>query len=152
MTMRMGLGWRAACLLVLGCVSVVSAGCGAPQRQQEEAKGPVYLLMGAEEEQARLFVVELTEIVAAQQENPDQALARVRAYLATHRLEMAANARLLSARYEQATGATKRRYEQELAAFLRAANEQWRDRRNQFLSAHPQHGRTLMELLERVEG
>ena len=151
MTMRTGHGWRAACLLVL-CASVSSVGCAAPQRPQEEAKGPVYLLVGAEEERARLFVVELTEIVTAQQENPDQALARVRAYIATNRVEMAANARLLSARYEQATGATKRRYEQELADFLRAVNEQWRERRNLFLVAHPQHGRTLMELLERVEG
>lgn len=150
--MRTGHGWRAVCLLMLGLASALSAGCGAPQRQQEEAKGPVYLLMGAEEERARLFVVELAEIVTAQQENPDQALARVRAYIATHRVEMAANARLLSARYEQATGATKRRYEKELAEFLRAANEQWRERRNLFLVAHPQHGRTLMELLERVEG
>lgn len=149
--MRTGHGWRAACLLLL-CASGASGGCAAPQRSQEEAKGPVYLLMGAEEERARLFVVELTEIVTAQQENPDQALARVRAYIATHRVEMAANARLLSARYEQATGATKRRYETELAEFLRAANEQWRERRNLFLVAHPQHGRTLMELLERVEG
>ena len=112
MTMRTGHGWRAACLLVL-CASVSSVGCAAPQRPQEEAKGPVYLLVGAEEERARLFVVELTEIVTAQQENPDQAVARVRAYIATNRVEMAANARLLSARYEQATGATKRRYEQE---------------------------------------
>jgi len=152
MTMRMGHGWRAACLLVLGCMGASLGGCAAPQRQQEAAKGPVYLLMGAEEERARLFVVELTEIVAAQQENPDQALARVRAYIASHRVEMAANARLLSARYGQATGATKRRYEQELADFLRAANEQWRERRNLFFSAHPQHGRTLLELLERVEG
>ena len=151
MTMRTGHGWRAACLLVL-CASVSSVGCAARQRPQEEAKGPVYLLVGAEEERARLFVVELTEIVTAQQENPDQAVARVRAYIATNRVEMAANARLLSARYEQATGATKRRYEQELADFLRAANEQWRERRNLFLVAHPQHGRTLMELLERVEG
>ena len=151
MTMRTGHGWRAACLLVL-CASVSSGGCAAPQRPQVEAKGPVYLLMGAEEERARLFVVELAEIVTAQQENPDQALARVRAYIATHRVEMAVNARLLSARYEQATGATKRRYEKELAEFLRAANEQWRERRNLFLVAHPQHGRTLMELLERVEG
>ena len=151
MTMRTGHGWRAACLLVL-CASVSSVGCAAPQRPQEEAKGPVDLLVGAEEERARLFVVELAEIVAAQQENPDQALARVRAYIATNRVEMAANARLLSARYEQATGATKSRYEQELAEFLRAANEQWRERRNLFLVAHPQHGRTLMELLERVEG
>ena len=151
MTMRTGHGWRAACLLVL-CASVSSVGCAAPQRPQDEAKGPVYLLVGAEEERARLFVVELTEIVTAQQENPDQAVARVRAYIATNRVEMAANARLLSARYEQATGATKRRYEQELADFLRAANEQWRERRNLFLVAHPQHGRTLMELLERVEG
>ena len=151
MTMRTGHGWRAACLLVL-CASVSSVGCAAPQWPQEEAKGPVYLLVGAEEERARLFVVELTEIVTAQQENPDQAVARVRAYIATNRVEMAANARLLSARYEQATGATKRRYEQELADFLRAANEQWRERRNLFLVAHPQHGRTLMELLERVEG
>ena len=151
MTMRTGHGWRAACLLVL-CASVSSVGCAAPQRPQEEAKGPVYLLVGAEEERARLFVVELTEIVTAQQENPDQAVARVRAYIATNRVEMAANARLLSARYEQATGATKRRYEQELADFLRAVNEQWRERRNLFLVAHPQHGRTLMELLERVEG
>ena len=152
MTMRMGHGWREACLLVLGCLGASLGGCAAPQRQPEEAKGPVYLLVGAEEERARLFVVELTEIVAAQQENPDQAVARVRAYIATNRVEMAANARLLSARYEQATGATKRRYEQELADFLRAANEQWRERRNLFLVAHPQHGRTLMELLERVEG
>ena len=151
MTMRTGHGWRAACLLVL-CASVSSVGCAAPQRPQEEAKGPVYLLVGAQEERARLFVVELTEIVTAQQENPDQAVARVRAYIATNRVEMAANARLLSARYEQANGATKRRYEQELAEFLRAANEQWRERRNLFLVAHPQHGRTLMELLERVEG
>ena len=152
MTMRTGHGWRAACLLVLGCLGASLGGCAAPQRPQEEAKGPVYLLVGAEEERARLFVVELTEIVTAQQENPDQAVARVRAYIATNRVEMAANARLLSARYEQATGATKRRYEQELAEFLRAANEQWRERRNLFLVAHPQHGRTLMELLERVEG
>lgn len=151
MTMRMGHGGRAACLLVLWA-SVSLGGCAAPQRPQEEAKGPVYLLVGAEEERARLFVVELTEIVTAQQANPDQALARVRAYIATHRVEMAANARLLSARYEQATGATKRRYEQELAEFLRAANEQWREQRNLFMVAHPQHGRTLMELLERVEG
>lgn len=152
MTMGMGHGWRAACLLVLGCVSVSTGGCAAPQRPAQEAKGPVYLLMGAEEERARLFVVELTEIVTAQQESPDQAVARVRAFIATHRVEMATNARLLSARYTQATGATKRRYEQELAELLRAANEQWRERRNLFLVAHPQHGRTLMELLERVEG
>jgi hypothetical protein len=65
---------------------------------------------------------------------------------------MSANARLLSARYEQAVGASKRRYEQELADYLRAANEQWRDRRNAFLAAHPQQGRTLLELLERVDG
>lgn len=138
--------------LVSVVVAELLGGCASPQERPEAPTGPVFLLMGAEEERARIFVVELTEIVTAQKENPDQALARVRAYLATHRAEMAANARLLSARYEQATGATKRRYEEELATYLRAANEAWRDRRNAFLSAHPQHGRTLLELLEQVGG
>ena len=139
-------------LLLLLLAGGLTAGCAAPQERKEADKGPVYLLMGQEEEQARLYIVELSEIIAAQQANPDQALARVRAYLATNKVGMAANARLLSARYAQATGATRRRYEEELAAFLRAANEQWRDRRNAFLSAHPQQGRTLMELLEQVGG
>lgn len=150
--MKMHSCWRAAGLGLVVSSSLWLAGCASPQQKPEEPKGPVFLLMGAEEERARLFIVELSEIVAAQQENPDQALARVRAYLATNKAAMAANARLLSARYEQAVGASKRRYEQELADFLRAANEQWRDRRNAFLAAHPQQGRTLLELLDRVDG
>lgn len=150
--MKMHSCWRAAGLGLVVSSSLWMAGCASPQKQPDAPKGPVYLLMGAEEERARLFIVELSEIVAAQQENPDQALARVRAYLATNKAAMAANARLLSARYEQAVGASKRRYEQELADFLRAANEQWRDRRNAFLAAHPQQGRTLLELLDRVDG
>ncbi len=150
--MKMHSCWTAAGLGLVVSSSLWLAGCASPQQKPEEPKGPVFLLMGAEEERARLFIVELSEIVAAQQENPDQALARVRAYLATNKAAMAANARLLSARYEQAVGASKRRYEQELADFLRAANEQWRDRRNAFLAAHPQQGRTLLELLDRVDG
>lgn len=152
MSMRIELGWRSLSAAVLVAAGLTAAGCAAPQQKVEEPKGPVFLLMGPEEERARLFVIELSEIVAAQQENPDQALARVRAYLATHKAEMATNARLLSARYEQAVGASKRRYEQELADYLGPANEQWRTCRNAFLAAHPQHGRTLIELLDRVDG
>jgi hypothetical protein len=38
MTMRMGHGWRAACLLVLGCMGASLGGCAAPQRQRRSLR------------------------------------------------------------------------------------------------------------------
>lgn len=140
--------------ILVALLSLVAA-CGG---RQDSPEGGEELLVGSEslmgelEEQALNYLLDLTFLVEASTDEPQDTVDRVEAMLAVNGEAMLENARDLEARFEALEGVERRLYEAQFAALMDDALHGWQVALQQFRNQHGDEGRTIWWLVEDLDG
>jgi len=109
-------------------------------------------LMGPEEELAREYLVDMTEILVSAVDTPDDAIDRLAAFLRFNRADMLSNAVSVQRNFDALDGHARRVYEAQFAVFMQDAYDAWLHVLRTYGSRHPEVAariRTLIDELDR---
>lgn len=130
-------------LAVFGVV-VLLAACGGRQRVVEGGEAArveaLPTMMGSAEQQAFDLLEELTLTLQLQASDPDQAEARIDAFLRVNADQLLGCAEQIEATVAALSGAEKLVYEAQLSAFLEPALSGWLQAQRAFEQANPEQG------------
>jgi len=109
-------------------------------------------MMSEVEEQGRNYLFDLSSVIDAHMDDPDQLVTRVEAFLRVNQAAMLDNATEIEARYLAFEGSERRVYEAQYSAFMHEAWVEWRDVRRRLTTRHPQAWARVRDMIERVDG
>jgi ABC-type glycerol-3-phosphate transport system substrate-binding protein len=116
-------------LLALVASGLLSAGCS--KTQSTKADEPVEELTtfeeGTPEYEARALVEELTIVVDTNSDEPQQALSQVQRFVRSNQQRIEDNTEALEERYQRVPEEQRDIYARELAEFMAATTQAWRD-------------------------
>lgn len=137
-----------ACAVSLGgCVSS-TARVADGMRLDIPAEGPE---PGPLEEQARRYLLELTEILDTPSEEPQQTVRRVGGYLQEHRDAIRANATAIAERIAAMSDAERIYYEERFSAYFAEARLAWNTSLDAFKGRHPRAGSRVEGLMQHFD-
>jgi hypothetical protein len=108
-------------------------------------------MMGETEERARQLLEEMTDLVEANQQHPDQAVQRMQAFLRVNAPDMRETAVQMQTIWDALSGFEARVYEAQLAAYLGEAMHAWVRAKQAFGAAHPEELALIQESVDRAD-
>lgn len=141
-------------LWILLVLAFTTAACGGRQRAPEGGEDILLgteSLIGALEDRALNYMLDLTFLVENGADDPQTVVDRVEAMLAVNGDEMLENAEALEARFESLEGSDRRLYEAQLAAHLDEALNGWHVALQQFRNQNEEEGRAIWYLVEGLD-
>lgn len=128
-------------------LALACAACGGPQQASADALRQarnVSATMGEVEDRAEVLTVGLVDAITAEG-TPDERVARVRDYAATHADEMHTVAAALAQKVALLEGAEAQAYGEVMADRFAEPTFAWRDAYFGFLEEHPDHADAMRE-------
>jgi predicted lipoprotein len=139
-------------LLVFSLSAVFSLGCSKSQSTQ--ADEPIEELTtfeeGTPEYEARSLVEELTIVVRTNRDEPQQALSKVERFVETNQQRIEENTEALEERYQRVPEEQRDAYARELAEFMAATTQAWRDALEDIRSSNEQAANRMERVLTDV--
>ena len=121
-------------------ILVVSACAGSPTRVRDGVRGDLSESgpeIGPLEEEARYHLEVITDLLGAQNQDPQDTVVSIGRYLDQNQEAIRANAAAIAERVAAMSDSERIYYEERFAVYFGPANQQWRQTLGSFREAHP---------------
>jgi hypothetical protein len=150
----LAVGSRFPFLLAFWALVAMGVGCSSTPTQDDHGRsdipneGPV---PGPLEEQLRQYIIDITELLLIDNEDPQETVMSVGRYLDTHQHEIRETARQVRQRVEQMNTAERTFYEELFSDFFVETTRRWYTTLDQFRAIHPDQALTIDGLMVRFD-